>query len=89
MKPAVGSGQAHITKCSTQVGSCHKVFRESPLLSSAVLPGMGLEGGSWPRLGACWRLLKQFNRIDRHAPVPWSWVMLAQTQQQATSRKKY
>ena len=69
MKPAAGSGQAHVAKCSTHDG-CHKVFRESCLLSSAVLLRMTLEGDSRPRLRACWRLLKQSNGIDRHVPVP-------------------
>lgn len=52
MKPAAGSDQAHVAKCSGERGRSHKVFWESPLLSSALLPGVGLEGGSWPRLKA-------------------------------------
>lgn len=86
MKPAAGSGQAHVAKCS-----CHEVFWESPLLSSAVLPGMVLEGaGSWPSLrasGDCSSSLT--GQTITFCAQAWVMVnLLAQTQQQATSRKK-
>lgn len=49
-------------------GSFHKGFQESPLLPSALLPGVGFEGGSWPGLRACQRLLKQFGVTDSNIP---------------------
>lgn len=64
MELATGSGQAHVAKCPRQGGFHHKGFLETPC---SLLPYS--QEGIWrgctqSRLRVCWRLLKQFDRIN-------------------------
>lgn len=72
MKQGLFSGPHAVQEASCRVrgslGSFQKGFQESPLLPSVLLQGVSFEGGSWPGLRACQRLLKQFGVTDSNVP---------------------
>lgn len=79
MELAIGSGQAHVVKCPRQGGSHHKGFLETPC---SLLPYS--QEGIWrgctqSRLRVCWRLLKEFDRMNLCALVlRYGWWFLYQ-----------